>query len=88
MEVSHVGELIAWSLTNFEFFNMPTKAPFLSAFIHLEGADSNFLHLLGGFDLKNIDSVRKVVKNGMKVKAVWREKKSGSILDIKHFEPI
>jgi len=88
VEVSQVGELIAWALTDFEFFGMPTKPPFISAFIHLEGADSNFLHLLGGFDLNNIDAVRKTVKNGMKVKAVWREKKTGSILDIKYFEPI
>lgn len=88
VEVSQVGELVAWALTDFEFFDMPTKAPFLSAFIHLEGANSNFLHLLGGFDLKNIDTVRKTVQNGMRVKAVWRENKTGSILDIKYFEPI
>jgi uncharacterized OB-fold protein len=88
VEVSHVGKLIAWALTDYEFFNMPTKPPFISAFIHLEGADSNFLHFLGGFGLQDMDAIRRNVKNGMKVKAVWREHKTGSILDIKYFEPV
>jgi uncharacterized OB-fold protein len=32
--------------------------------------------------------VMKTVKNGMKVKAVWKEEKTGHIMDIKYFEPI
>jgi uncharacterized OB-fold protein len=88
VEVSNEGEVIAWALTDYEFFGMPTKPPFISALIRLCGSDCNFLHLIGGFDLSDLDLVRKTVKNGMKVRAVWEKEKKGRIMDIKHFEPV
>ena len=80
--------MIAWALTDYEYFGMPTKAPFINSVIRLDGADCAFLHLLGGFEMTNIDAVRKIVKNGMRVKAVWNKEKNGEIMDIKYFEPV
>ncbi len=57
--------------------------PFITALIRLDETDVNFLHLIGGFDLTDMEGFRKTVKNGMRVKAVWEEKKKGHILDIR-----
>ncbi|MBN2284337.1 MAG: Zn-ribbon domain-containing OB-fold protein [Deltaproteobacteria bacterium] len=87
-EVSQEGAIVSWVLTDYEYFGMPTKPPFIGALIRLDGTDSSFLHLVGGFDLRDADLVRKTVKNGMKVRAVWKEERKGHILDIKYFEPV
>ncbi len=88
VEVAQVGSVVAWALTEYEYFGMPTKPPFIGALIKLDGTDTNFLHLIGGFDLSNAELVRRTVQNGMKVKAVWNEDRKGHILDIKYFTPI
>lgn len=88
VEVSQEGGVIAWVFTDYEYFGMPIKPPFITSLIHLEGTDCNFHHLIGGFDFIDLDTVRKKVKNDMKVKAVWSQERSGCILDIKYFEPI
>lgn len=88
VKVSQEGAIVSWVLTEYEYFGMPTKPPFIGALIKLDGTDTNFLHLIGGIDLSDPEYVRKTVKNGMKVKAVWKEEKNGHILDIKHFAPV
>jgi uncharacterized OB-fold protein len=88
VEVSTRGELVGWSLTEIEYFGMPVPPPFVTGVINLEGADCSFMHLLGGFDLSSFEAVNKVVKNGMQVRAVFREEKEGCIMDIKYFEPV
>jgi hypothetical protein len=88
LEVSQEGTLTAWSYTNYRYFGMPTEPPFIGALIKLDGTDVNFLHLIGGFDLRDFEKVRKTVKTGMKVKAVWEDERKGHIMDIKYFEPV
>jgi hypothetical protein len=88
LEVSQEGVIEAWVLTNYRYFAQPVEPPFISALIKLDGTDVNFLHLIGGFDLTNLDDVRTKVHNGMRVKAVWEEEKLGGIFDIKHFAPV
>ncbi|MBN1636459.1 MAG: Zn-ribbon domain-containing OB-fold protein [Deltaproteobacteria bacterium] len=88
IEVDQEGTVISWVLTEYEYFGMPTKPPFIGALIRLDGTDVNFLHLIGGFDLSDPDNVRKRVKNGMKVKALWNDDKKGTIMDIKYFTPV
>ena len=86
--VSSEGVLVSWVLTDYEYFGMPTKPPFINSLIRLDGADCNFLHLVGGFEIKDLDAVRKHVKTGMGVQAVWRDEKKGGIMDIMYFKPI
>ena len=88
VEVSQEGTVVAWVLTNYRYFAQPIEPPFISALIKLDGTDVNFLHLIGGFPLTDLDEVRTKVKNGMKVKAVWEEEKLGGILDIQYFAPV
>jgi uncharacterized OB-fold protein len=88
IECSQEGTVVAWCLTNYRYFAQPIEPPFISALIRLDGTDVNFLHLIGGFDMSDLDTVRKKVKNGMRVKAVWKKEKKGHILDIKYFTPV
>lgn len=88
VECSQEGTIIAWSLTNYRYFAQPLEPPFISGLIRLDGTDVNFLHLIGGFELTNLETVRQTVRNGMRVKAEWQAEKTGHILDIKYFRPI
>lgn len=56
------------------------KTPLVYALIKLDGANGSLLHILGGVDPSE-------VKIGMRVKAVFAAKRTGSILDIEHFTP-
>ena len=88
IECAQEGTLIAWCLTNYTYFAQPLKPPFITAMILLDGTDTNFLHLLGGFDMNDLETVRRTVKNGMRVRAVWEKKKKGHILDLRYFTPV
>jgi hypothetical protein len=88
VECAQEGTVVAWVLTNYSYFAQPLKPPFITAMIRLDGTDVNFLHLIGGFDMSDLEEVKKKVKNGMRVKAVWEEAKKGHILDLKHFTPV
>lgn len=88
LEVKQEGTVEAWSYVNYRYFGMPTEPPYIGALIRLDRTDVNFLHLIGGFDLSSFENVSKVVKNGMKVKAVWAEERKGHIMDILYFKPL
>ena len=88
VDVSNEGEVTGWSLTQYHYFGMPTEPPFITGLIRLDGADNDFCHLIGGFDLNDLERVRETVKIGIRVNAVWAEKRSGCIMDIQYFEPI
>jgi len=80
-EVSDTGEVVTFSVVHRSQPFYPTRPPFAYGVIKLEGADSSLVHLIGGIDPANIET-------GMKVKAVFRENRIGSILDIEYFEPL
>ena len=88
VEVSQEGVVTTWVITNYEYFGMPTKPPFINSVILLEGTDCGFMHLIGGVDLSDLDRVGEKLKTGTKVKAKWREEKRGCIMDIEYFEPL
>ena len=88
VEISQEGELVAWTRATKAFFGAPKETPFIGALIRLDGTDCDFLHLLGGFDPNDRETVKSKVKRGSRVKAVWSEEKKGHMLDLKYFEPI
>ncbi|MBU2552727.1 MAG: Zn-ribbon domain-containing OB-fold protein [Proteobacteria bacterium] len=88
VELAGEGEVTGWSLTNFHYFGMPVPPPYISAQILLDGTNCDFYHMVGGFDLSDLDLVRKTMKIGTRVKAVWKPEKKGCILDILHFKPV
>lgn len=88
VQVSPEGVVEGWVFVNYEYFGMPVKPPYIMGSIRLDGSDCAFVHMIGGFDLTNIEDARKRVWSGVRVRAVWRERKLGTILDIKYFKPI
>jgi hypothetical protein len=59
----------------------PVEPPIIYGIIQLDGADTGLLHMLGEVDLEQL-------KIGMRLQAVFQEKRVGSILDIKYFKPV
>lgn len=85
VKVSDEGSLVAWVLTNYRYHAQPIEPPFITGLIRLDGTDVNFMHLVGGFDVGDLGEARKRLTPGARVKAVWKEERSGHILDIDHF---
>ncbi len=88
VEVSGEGEIKGWSMTNYRYFGMPTEPPFITGLIRLDGSDVDMVHLIGGFDLNDMELVRRKIRIGVRVKAVWAEEKNGTIMDIRYFKPV
>lgn len=81
VEVACTGKVTTYSvINNFQKF-YPLKPPFILGIIQLDGADSGLVHFIGEVNPKD-------VKMGMKVQAVFKEERIGSILDIKYFKPL
>jgi len=88
IEVSDKGIIKTWALITFKYSGQPKDPPYITGLVDLDGADVGFLHFIGGTDLSDIESVKRKIKIGGRVKARWREKPQGNILDIEYFEPI
>jgi uncharacterized OB-fold protein len=82
VEVGHEGTLETFTVVHYHEPDLhPLKAPFAYGIIKLDGADTGMPHLIAEADLK-------ALKEGMRLKAVFREKPEGNYLDIKHFQPV
>lgn len=57
----------------------PRPVPYGMALIQLDGADTTLNHYLAETDLSKL-------RIGLRVRAVWRDKRQGSMTDIRHFE--
>jgi hypothetical protein len=83
--VSNEGEIYVCAIVQFGFVDPSTgvqrPAPYGYAFVKLDGADTCITHFLGSVDPEK-------VKVGARVRAVYEENRTGSIMDIKHFEII
>ncbi len=88
VEVGKEGTVESWTLVNNRYYGQVKEPPYAMALIHLNGADCNFSHFVGGFDLSDVDKVRGKIKAGTKVKAVWNKEKNADIYDIAYFEPV
>ncbi len=81
VEVSTEGTLMSYTLVYQSEPSYPVKTPFAYGIIKLDGADTGFAHIIGEVNPTNL-------KIGMRVKAVFKDKRVGSILDISHFKPV
>ena len=82
VEVSDEGTLETFTIVHYNEPELhPMKAPFAYGIIKLDGADTGITHLIGEADLNGI-------REGMRLKAAFREKPEGNYLDIKYFKPI
>ncbi len=81
VEVGPEGTLITFTVVYRRADHHPEEVPLAYGIIKLDGADTSIVHLLGETDLSQIE-------HGMKVRAVFSDKRRGHILDIKCFEPV
>ena len=88
VEVAQEGTIESWNLVRNKFHGQVKEPPYAMALIHLDGADNNFVHFVGGVDLSDVKKAGKKIKIGTRVKAVWSENKNADIYDIAYFEPV
>ncbi|MGB9499537.1 MAG: Zn-ribbon domain-containing OB-fold protein [Dissulfuribacterales bacterium] len=81
VELGNTGAVVNFTVVRYNDKHLPRKAPFVLAMIKLDNADTPMVHILEGVDMDN-------VQTGMKVKAVFAEQTTNTILDIDHFEPV
>jgi len=73
-ELPDEGELVSYTVR-------PVGSPVILGLIRLEGADTHLVHRLGEVEPAELGRV-------IRVRAVWREDRTGSILDIAYFAPV
>lgn len=81
VKVKDTGTLQSFTVVHYEHDMQPKNRPIIYGLVKLDGADGALLHLVDGVDPGKI-------RVGMKLRAVFAEKRSGTILDISHFEPV
>lgn len=87
VELGNQGTLEAFTICYVPFMGLPTP-PIAMGMVRPDGADSAMQHILGEVDISDPDKVKENVKIGMRVEAVWRDKRRGEIGDIEHFRPV
>jgi hypothetical protein len=82
-ELSPTGTLLSYTYVNYLYSQklQPRHPPYALGLIRLDGADTALCHLLG-------DISREELRMGLRVEAVFREQREGSILDIEYFRPL
>lgn len=85
VEVKHTGTVRAMSVINLEFIGQTRPPPYIYAEIILDGASTRLIHMIDGLDMTR---AKDLVKPGTRVRAVWSDKRTGSLSDISHFEVI
>jgi len=81
VEVSDKGTLLTYTVVNEPNPCQPVEPPLAYGVIQLDGADNGFVHMLGGVEPEQLQI-------GMRVQAVFKEERKGSILDIRYFKPL
>jgi len=81
VEVSDKGTLLTYSVCHQPNPVQPVEPPIIYGIVQLDGADTGFVHMLGEVDPEQL-------RIGMRVRAVFKEEREGSILDIKYFKPL
>jgi uncharacterized OB-fold protein len=81
VDLGNEGELVNYTVVRYNDRHLPGKAPYILGQIRLTGADTPLTHIVTGVDPKDVHV-------GMKVKAVFAERTTNTIMDLDHFEPV
>ncbi|MBO1901416.1 OB-fold domain-containing protein [Leucobacter weissii] len=85
VDVEAVGTIQASSVVHVEFVGQRVKPPYVYAEIVLDGTSTRLIHTVGGLDPHE---ARTKAGPGARVRAVWSERRTGSLADIDYFEVI
>lgn len=80
-DVADEGVITTWAWVGEPRDKHPLQRPFAWALIRLDGADTAMLHAVDA-------GQESALATGMRVRARWRENRSGMITDIECFEPV
>ena len=80
VELSGRGTIESYTVARRQLAALKKKAPVIFGLIRLDGADTAILHHIGGIDPG-------AVKIGLRVRAHFAAKRSGTIEDIDYFKP-
>lgn len=80
VELGKRGKIITYTIVNYSEPHHPHSPPVVLGIIKLDGSDTGLCHLI---DNSFADSL----KIGMEVEAVFKQERSGNIMDIKFFRP-
>ncbi len=80
VEVADAGVVTTWTWVTTPREKHPLDRPFAWALVKLDGADTGLLHAVDAGEGARMET-------GMRVKARWREERTGAIGDIECFEP-
>jgi len=81
VELGDRGTVLTYTVCSQSNPIQPSEAPVIYAVIQLEGADNGMVHMLGEVEPDAISI-------GMKVQAVFKEERTGNLLDIAYFKPV
>jgi hypothetical protein len=81
VELPGTGVVTGFTVVRYEEPFQPKKPPYVLALIKLDGADTPLVHVLECGDPAELQI-------GLKVRAVFAENRTRSILDISHFAPV
>ena len=85
VDVADTGTIQASSIVHIEFVGQRLKPPYVYAEIVLDGSSTRLIHMVGGVDP---DKAQTRAAPGARVKALWSERRTGSLADIEYFELI
>jgi len=80
IELPGTGQLASYTIRRYESRAVPQNAPDIYGLIKLDGADNGIVHFLSEVEHDSLEI-------GMKVEAVFKDKREGHILDIEYFRP-
>ncbi|WP_246267622.1 Zn-ribbon domain-containing OB-fold protein [Nonomuraea typhae] len=80
VEVGPAGTVTAWTWVETPLERHPLDRPFAWALITMDGADTALVHAVDAGTLK-------ALKNGTRVRPIWKRDRTGHITDISHFAP-
>ena len=81
VEVSDKGTLLTYTVCHEANPVQPMETPVIYGIVQLDGADTGLVHMLGEVEPEQL-------RTGMRVKAVFKDRREASILDIRYFKPL
>ena len=85
VDVASTGTVQASSVVHIEFIGQRMQPPYVYAEIVLDGASTRLIHMIGNVDP---DEAKTRTAPGARVRAVWSDRRTGSLADIEYFEVI
>ena len=92
VDLADTGTINTFSICYVTWDMKPLRVPQIPAVIEIDGTSPRvgFLHLVGGVRGRTVNAIRRQVRVGMPVRAVWKPaaKRDGAITDILYFAPV